>query len=643
MALSIVQDDTFSRAGIPAPANARAPLAQPKFLPTSKEEGRALGWDGFDVVLVSGDAYVDHPSFGTAIIGRWLVAHGYTVGVLAQPDWKSPEPFRALGRPRLFFGVTAGVMDSMINKYTAQKKPRGEDLYSPGGTPDMRPDRASIVYANRCREAFKDVPVILGGVEASLRRIAHYDYWDDKVRRSVLLDSKADLLIYGMAEETLLWVTRLIDDARSRNEAWAPTLARLRALRGTASVIGSLDDAPAERVELAAYEVVSKDPAAYARASRVFHLETNPLNAKPLVQKHADRWVLVQPPPLPLDEKPLDSIYDLPFARAAHPRYDAPVPALEPVKFSVTMMRGCFGGCSFCSITEHEGRAIQSRSEASVLKEVASLKNLPGWTGIVSDIGGPTANMWRMRCTLDVAEKTCRRLSCVHPKQCRHMEVVKPQSDLVQLMKKARQLPGVKKVFVASGVRYDLAVQSPEYMEELTAHHVGGHLKIAPEHVSKNVLDCMKKPEPTAYDEFERMFEQYSREAGKEQYLVPYFIGAHPGSRIEDMIELALWLKRRGFRLRQVQDFQPTPMTLASAMFHGGVNPANNKPVYVPRTMKEKRLQKAFLRYHAPENYWIVKQALIDAGRGDLIGFHKTALIPPRPPAGAEDSRRRRR
>ena len=630
----------ISRPAIPAP---RPPLPQPEFLPITRGEVERLGWDPLDIVLVSGDAYVDHPSFGPAVIGRWLVQLGYRVGILAQPDWRSPEPFKALGKPSLYFGVTAGVMDSMINKYTAQKRARSEDLYSPGGRPGLRPDRCSIVYANRVREAFKDVPVILGGVEASLRRIAHYDYWDDKVRRSILLDSKADLLVYGLAEETIAEVTHAIAAAREAKRPWAETLRDLRGMRGVASVLPTGEAAPANAIQLEAFETVSTDKAAYARASRTFHLETNPLNARPIVQRHGERVVLVQPAPLPLEERALDRVYELPFRRACHPSYAEPVPALEPVKFSVTIMRGCFGGCSFCSITEHEGRAIQSRSERSILKEVDALKNLPGWTGVVSDIGGPTANMWRMRCTLDTAEKVCRRLSCVHPKQCRHMEVVKPQEDLVQLMRKTREVPGVKRVLIASGVRYDLAVQSPDYMKELVTHHVGGHLKIAPEHVSKNVLDCMKKPEPETYDEFEAMFERYSREAGKKQYLVPYFIGAHPGSRIEDMIELALWLKRRGFRLRQVQDFQPTPMTLSSAMFHTGIQPATNKEVYVPRTMKEKRLQKAFLRYHDPENYWIVKQALLDAGRGDLIGYHKTALIGPHPPPGAEPPRGRRR
>lgn len=617
----------------------RKPLPQPDFLPMSKAEVAALGWDPLDVVIVSGDAYVDHPAFGAAVIGRWLVRLGYRVGILAQPDWRGPEAFKTLGKPTLYFGVTAGVMDSMINKYTAQKKARAEDLYSPGGKPGLRPDRCSIVYANRVREAYKDVPVLLGGVEASLRRLAHYDYWDDKVRRSILFDSKADLLVYGLAEETIADVTNAIAAGRDAKRPWADVHAEVKRLRGIASVIGANEAAPEGAIELAPYETVSTDKAEYARASRKFHLETNPLNARPIVQKHGDRAVLVMPPPLPLKEQKLDEVYELPFRRAWHPSYTEPVPALEPVKFSVTMMRGCFGGCSFCSITEHEGRAIQSRSERSILNEVDSLKHLPGWTGVVSDVGGPTANMWRMTCTLDVAEKTCRRLSCVHPKQCRHLGVVKPQEELVQLLEKSRELPGVKKVLVASGVRYDLAVQSPEYMKELTQHHVGGHLKIAPEHVSKNVLDCMKKPEPSTYDEFEAMFHKYSAEAGKKQFLVPYFIGAHPGSTIDDMIELAVWLKARGFRLRQVQDFQPTPMTLSSAMFHTGIQPATNKEVYVPRSMKEKRLQKAFLRYHDPENYWTVKQALLDAGRGDLIGFHKTALIGPHAPPGAEGAR----
>jgi uncharacterized radical SAM protein YgiQ len=717
-------------------------LGPAPFLPISREEMETLGWDACDVVLVTGDAYVDHPSFGAALVGRLLEAQGFRVGVIAQPDWHSALPFQALGRPRLFFGVTAGNMDSMVNRYTADRRLRSDDAYTPGGAGGRRPDRAVIVYAQRCREAYREVPIVLGGIEASLRRIAHYDYWSDQVRRSVLLDARADLLVFGNAERAVVdlahrlaagepigAITDLRGTAcvrRGLPEGWreldstrvdrpgpvqappspyghtagsgvcaeapvtdgpaaapvgtpgrsgyirdggrdgpppvanqfAPTGAgtggvasefapRGAGSRGVANEFGPTGGRtggarmPGERtvVRLPAYEEVARDPVLYAHASRVLHLESNPGNARALVQRHGDRDVWLNPPPVPLTTREMDRVYELPYARRPHPAYGAArIPAYEMIRFSVTILRGCFGGCTFCSITEHEGRIIQSRSEASVLREVETVRDtVPGFTGVVSDLGGPTANMYRLACKSREIERACRRLSCVFPTICKNLGT--DHGPLVRLYRRARALPGIKKVLVASGVRYDLAIESPEYVRELVTHHVGGYLKIAPEHVQSGPLALMMKPGVDTYERFKALFDRYSREAGKEQYLIPYFIAAHPGTTDQDMLELALWLKRNGFRADQVQAFLPSPMALATAMYHTGRNPLHrvdrdSAPVYVPRGGRQRRLHKAFLRYHDPENWPLLREALRRMGRADLIGNGKRHLVPAWQPAG---------
>ena len=630
------------------------------FLPMSRAEMEALGWDSCDVVLVTGDAYVDHPSFGMAIIGRLLEAQGFRVGIIAQPEWHDAEPFKVLGKPNLFYGVTGGNMDSMVNRYTSDRRLRHNDSYTPNDEGGKRPDRAAIVYAQRCREAYRDVPIVIGGIEASLRRIAHYDYWSDKVRRSVLLDSRADLLVYGNAERAI------VDIAHRAGRGENPR--DMRDIRGTAflldsvpegwviSDLSSIDDGaeapvdptrlyrdiPRERtvVRLPAYEVVRDDPVLYAHASRQLHLESNPGNARALVQRHGDKELWLTPPPIPLTTAEMDGVFGLPYARAPHPVYgDARIPAWEMIRFSVNIMRGCFGGCSFCSITEHEGRIIQSRSEASILREIEDIRDkVKGFTGVISDLGGPTANMYRLACKDPKIEKVCRRPSCVYPDICKNLNT--DHKPLIDLYRKARTLPGVKKVLVASGLRYDLAVKSPEYVEELVAHHVGGYLKIAPEHTEEGPLSKMMKPGIGSYDRFKQMFERATRKAGKEQYLIPYFIAAHPGTTDEDMMNLALWLKRNGFRADQVQTFLPSPMASATAMYHSGRNPLRpvrrngGETVVAAKGLKQRRLHKAFLRYHDPENWPVLRDALKRMGRSDLIGPSKRHLVPATQPVG---------
>jgi uncharacterized radical SAM protein YgiQ len=660
------------------------------FLPMSRAEMDALGWDSCDIILVTGDAYVDHPSFGMAVVGRVLEAQGFRVGIIAQPDWTSAEDFRRLGRPNLFFGVTAGNMDSMVNRYTSDRKIRRNDAYTPNDEGGRRPDRAVIVYTQRCREAYRDTPVIIGGIEASLRRIAHYDYWSDKLRRSVLMDSKADLLLYGNAERALVEVAhrvakgehpRDIQDVRGTaflrdavpdgfleldsTELDEPgrvdphpdpyAMAMPSACAGAERPAGSASpvkvvhlhreiprDQPREEtvVRLPSYEQVRADPVLYAHASRLLHLETNPGNARALVQRHGDKEVWLNPPPIPLTTPEMDAVFDLPYARAPHPVYgDARIPAWEMIRFSVNIMRGCFGGCTFCSITEHEGRIIQSRSEDSVIREIEEIRDkVKGFTGVISDLGGPTANMYRLACRDKQIEQTCRRLSCVYPGICKNLNT--DHSALIHLYRRARAVPGVKKVLIASGLRYDLAVQSPEYVKELVTHHVGGYLKIAPEHTEQGPLSRMMKPGIGSYDRFKALFDRFSKEAGKEQYLIPYFIAAHPGTTDEDMMNLALWLKRNGFRADQVQAFLPSPMALATAMYHSGRNPLRNvrrkgaEAVYTPKGLRQRRLHKAFLRYHDPENWPLLREALERMGRADLIGNGKRHLVPRYQPAG---------
>jgi uncharacterized radical SAM protein YgiQ len=668
----------------------------------TRAEMDALGWDSCDVIIVTGDAYVDHPSFGMAIVGRLLEAQGYRVGIIAQPDWHSKDAFEALGRPNLFFGVAAGNMDSMINRYTADRKPRSDDAYTPGGMAGARPDRCSIVYSQRCREAYGDVPIVLGGIEASLRRIAHYDYWQDKVRRSILLDAAADILLYGNAERAIVEVAlRLsrgeaiadIDDVRGTAflrrgtpEGWWEIdstridrpgkidrivnpyvntqdmddceLERRNAAQTTPEALASgnvlrfVPDARRNRartvIRLPSFDKVRNDAVLYAHASRVLHLETNPGNARALVQQHDTQEVWLNPPAVPLTTEEMDYVFGMPFARVPHPSYgDAKIPAYEMIRFSVNIMRGCFGGCTFCSITEHEGRIIQNRSEESILEEIEDIRDkVPGFTGVISDLGGPTANMYRIACKSREIEANCRLPSCVYPDVCKNLNT--DHSALTQLYRKARELPGVKKVLIASGLRYDLAVKDPEYVRELVTHHVGGYLKIAPEHTEGGPLSKMMKPGIGSYDEFREMFERFSAEAGKEQYLIPYFIAAHPGTTDEDMVNLALWLKRYGFRADQVQAFYPSPMATATAMYHSGKNPLarvgyKSEQVETVKSPETRRLHKALLRYHDPANWPLLRDALEKMGRADLIGDGPARLVPAHQPARPDDYRPPRR
>jgi uncharacterized radical SAM protein YgiQ len=651
-------------------------LTPAPFLPMSRDEMEALGWDSCDIVLVTGDAYIDHPSFGMALVGRVLEAQGFRVGILSQPDWQSAEPFRTLGRPNLFWGITAGNMDSLVNRYTSDRRIRSDDAYTPGGAGGKRPDRSVIVYAQRAREAFPDVPLVIGGIEASLRRIAHYDYWADKIRRSVLLDAKADLLVYGNAERAIVEVAhRLaarkpiesITDLRGTSflckvipEGWTeidsssidspvrasqlpnPYARVAGVVTAVAPPVGA-GDRSHRVVRLPSFEDVSSNRDLYAHSSRVMHLETNPGNARPLIQRHGDREVWVNPPPVPLTMREMDGVYELPYKRLPHPFYgDQKIPAYEMIRFSVTIQRGCFGGCTFCSITEHEGRIIQNRSQESVVREIETIRDtVPGFTGQVSDLGGPTANMYRLACKDPKIESACRRPSCVFPGICENLNT--NHTPLIELYRKARAVPGVKKVAIASGVRYDLASKSPEYVKELAQHHTGGYLKIAPEHTEEGPLGAMMKPGIETYDRFKELFDKFSREAGKEQYVIPYFIAAHPGTTDRDMLELALWLKRHDFRADQVQAFLPTPMTFAAAMYHTGKNPMAREggtfeQVYIPKGLEQRRLHKAFLRWHDAKNWPLLRSALKRMGRADLIGPGKKHLIPVWQPRGTGDS-----
>ncbi len=687
------------------------------FLPMSRAEMDQLGWDSCDIILVTGDAYVDHPSFGMAVVGRVLEAQGFRVGIIAQPDWQSADPFKVLGKPNLFWGVTAGNMDSMINRYTADRKIRSDDAYTPGDVGGKRPDRAAIVYSQRCREAYKDVPIVLGGIEGSLRRIAHYDYWSDKVRRSIVVDSKCDILLYGNAERALVEVAhRLaarepvehITDVRGTafirrpgdpsTEGWfeidstevdtpgpveshinpylttseqaqaqgescakddpaaqpAATASQGQAVQTiqfvpNPALKGKGGRPPRDRtvIRLPSFEQVKADPVLYAHANRVLHVEANPGNARALVQAHGEgvlaRDVWINPPPIPLTTAEMDHVFDLPYARSPHPayadengRHDGPtkIPAWEMIRFSVNIMRGCFGGCTFCSITEHEGRIIQSRSEESIIREVEDIRDkVEGFTGVISDLGGPTANMYRLGCRTPEIEAACRKPSCVYPGICQNLTT--DHGPLIKIYRRARELRGIKKVLIGSGLRYDLAIKSPEYVKELVQHHVGGYLKIAPEHTEGGPLSKMMKPGIGSYDRFKQMFEKYSEEAGKKQYLIPYFIAAHPGTSDEDMMNLALWLKRNGFRADQVQTFYPSPMATATAMYHTSLNTLKgihrddrSEKVDIVRGERRRRLHKAFLRYHDPNNWPLLRDALKAMGRADLIGNGKHHLIP---------------
>ncbi len=662
------------------------------FLPMSRAEMDELGWDSCDIIIVTGDAYIDHPSFGMAVIGRLLEAQGFRVGIIAQPDWHDTKDFMRLGRPNLFFGITAGNMDSMINRYTADLRMRSDDAYTPDDIGGKRPDRAVIVYSQRCREAWHDTPVIIGGIETSLRRIAQYDYWSDQVRKSVLVDANADILLFGNAERAIVEIAHAL--ARGR------TLRDMPRIRGTAVLLreapagedwieldssrvdwpGHIDqivnpyesvdsqgcrsggtdtegrhvevipmpmrrrtreDDRASYIRLPSFEKVRNDRVLYAHASRILHLESNPGNARPLIQRHGHHEVWVNPPPLPLTTDELDGVFDLPYQRKPHPHYgEARIPAYEMIRFSVNIMRGCFGGCTFCSITEHEGRIIQSRSEASILKEIGEIRDkVPGFTGTISDLGGPTANMYRLNCKDKAVEASCRRLSCVYPGICKNLNT--DHGHTTRLYRKARQVKGVKRVAIASGLRYDLAVEDPEYVRELVTHHVGGYLKIAPEHTEDGPLSKMMKPGIGSFERFREMFERFSQEAGKIQYLIPYFIAAHPGCRDEDMVELAVWLKRHDLKVDQVQTFYPSPMALATAMYHSGRDPLHklsykSKRLEIPRDLEQRRLQKALLRYHDPAHADRLRQALRSMGRADLIGAASNCLVPDKSAAGGK-------
>lgn len=655
------------------------------FLPMTRKEMKQLGWDSCDVIVVTGDAYVDHPSFGMAIIGRTLEAQGFRVGIISQPDWESAEPFKELGRPNLFFGVTAGNMDSMINRYTSDLRLRHDDAYTPDDIGGKRPDRAVLVYTQRCKQAFKEVPVVIGGIEASLRRIAHYDYWSDKVRGSVLPDSKADMLIYGNAERPLIEVAhrlasgesiKEIKDVRGTGVMLKEPLPRWKGIDSrTLDTPGKIEPilSPYEYVEetcvkkddnevidnsdaqvfkpvvmqedkkmpwfetyirLPDMETVKKDKVLYAHTSRVFHQETNPISSRALIQKHGAREVWLNPPATPLAEGEMDGVFDLAYARVPHPSYgNKKIPAYDMIKTSINIMRGCFGGCSFCSITEHEGRVIQSRSEDSIVKEMEAIRDkVPGFTGVISDLGGPTANMYKLGCMSPKAEATCRRLSCIFPTICKHMDT--DHTPTIDLYRRARKVPGIKKILIASGVRYDLAIEDPRYVKELVEHHVGGYLKIAPEHTEKSPLDIMMKPGMGTYDRFKEMFDRFSAEAGKKQYLIPYFISAHPGTRDEDMLTLALWLKENKFKLDQVQNFYPSPLANATAVYHTERNSlhkvrAEDDKIVVPKGARQRRLHKALLRYHDPANWPLIREFLLKSGRRNLIGRGLQHLVPP--------------
>ncbi len=682
------------------------------YLPMTRQEMDELGWDSCDIIIVCGDAYVDHPSFGMAVIGRFLESQGFRVGLICQPDWRSADPFKELGKPNLFFGVSAGNMDSMINRYTADKRMRSDDAYTPGGEGGKRPDRAVIVYSQRCKEAYKDVPVVIGGIEASLRRIAQYDYWSDEVRRSVLIDSTADILLYGNAERAIAEVAHQLSNGRHVDDlidirgttvirqavpdGWTEIDSTRIDWPGKIDVInnpyeydhdkascstkeeGQVDvninadadtsagvkkepaapvksanvteqvvkiipmpvqrqfdiDAKKTVIRLPSYEKVSKDPVLYAHASRILHQEANPHNAKVLVQKHGKREVWVNPPPIPLETDEMDGVFGLQYQRRPHPSYgDAVIPAYDMIKTSVNIMRGCFGGCTFCSITEHEGRVIQSRSQESILKEIEEIRDkVPNFKGGISDLGGPTANMYQLKCNDDDTQANCRRLSCVYPTICKNL--ITDHSPTTKLYRKAREIPGIKRIAIASGLRYDLAIKDPEYVKELVTHHVGGYLKIAPEHSEDATLSKMMKPGMGSYDTFKEMFERFSKEAGKEQYLIPYFIAAHPGCTDEEMVNLALWLKKNKFRVDQVQTFYPSPMALATAMYYSGRNPLKRlsykrgEKVFAAKNLKQRRLQKALLRYHDDKGWDVIRDALKAIGRADLIGDGENQLIP---------------
>jgi uncharacterized radical SAM protein YgiQ len=593
-------------------------MHQPEFLPISGREKNRLGIRQLDIILVTGDAYVDHPSFGTALIGRVLWDAGFTVGIIAQPDWTASADFTELGKPRLFFGISSGNVDSLVNNFTPNLKRRSHDVYSPGGIP-KRPDRATIVYTNRVHELFPDTPIVLGGIEASLRRFAHYDYWQDRVRHAILADAPADLLVFGMGEKQVVEIARRL--------ASGETIASLRDIRGTAfrmEIAEWCNKRPEGIVELPGYSEVASDKTSYARAFAIHYCEQDPVRGRTVAQPHPKTVIIQNAPALPLSTKELDHIYDLPFSRRAHPTYTEKVPALEPVQFSVTSHRGCFGACSFCALTHHQGRIIQSRSSASIIREVTKMTGMPEFKGIVQDVGGPTANMYRISCVLWEKYGACLNKHCTP--SCKNLDTnPRPQC---RLLKELREIPGVKKVFIGSGIRYDLALENDNgYLKMICDHHVSGHLKVAPEHVIKNVTDTMNKPGVEVFSRFRELFETLQRGKKNRQYILPYFMSGHPGCSINDMVELAVYIRDHQLYTEQVQDFTPTPMSVSTCMYYTGLDPFTLDPVHIPRG-NEKKIQRALMQYRNPDNRRLVIEGLKSAGRIDLIGNGKQCLVP---------------
>ncbi|MBN2287498.1 MAG: YgiQ family radical SAM protein [Tissierellales bacterium] len=593
-----------------------------RFLPINHKEMEERGWDQVDFVMVTGDAYVDHPSFGTAIITRLLERYGYTIGIISQPDWNDPEGFKVFGEPRLGFLVNSGNIDSMVNHYTSFKKRRRVDAYSPGGETGKRPDRAVIVYGNKIREAYKHTPIIIGGIEASLRRMAHYDYWDDKIRRSILLDSAADLLVYGMGEKAIIEIAEALASGIPVDE--------ITYVRGT--VYKTKDASRAyDDIRLPDYETIVKDKMAYADSFRLEYENTDAINGKTLVASYGDLFVIQNPPSFPLTQQEMDDVYALDYEREYHPIYKelGGVPALEEVKFSITSVRGCYGGCSFCSLTFHQGRVIQPRSHESIVKEGEDFTRDNQFKGYIHDVGGPTANFRTIACKKQLKQGVCKHKQCIFPNKCDQLII--DHKDYLALLKKLRGIQGVKKVFIRSGIRYDYVMydQSDEFLNEVCLHHISGQLKLAPEHISDDVLKYMGKPSFKIYETFVEKYNQINKKMDKKQYIVPYFISGHPGSTLKDAIKLAEYIRDMGHMPEQVQDFYPTPMTLSTCMYYTGVDPRTMKPVYIPKTIKEKRMQRALMQYNRKENKKLVLEALKLAGREDLIGFDKKALIRP--------------
>ncbi|NMS90820.1 YgiQ family radical SAM protein [Clostridioides difficile] len=595
-----------------------------KFLPISKQDMIDRGWEELDFVLVTGDAYVDHHSFGTAIISRVLENAGYKVGIIAQPDWKTTEDFMRLGKPRLGFLVNAGNMDSMVNHYSVSKKHRDKDMYSPGGKMGYRPDRATIVYCNKIREAYSDVAIIIGGIEASLRRFAHYDYWSDKVRKSMLIDSGADLLVYGMSEK------QIVEVANALNDGYDPKY--IRHIDGTCYIADTLDEIYDKYILIPSYKEICEDKMKYVEAFKIQYDEQDPFRGSVIVQPQGSKYLVQNKPEKPLSREELDEVYGLPYQKTYHPVYEKSggVPAIEEVKFSIVSSRGCFGSCSFCAITFHQGRAVQSRSEKSIIDEAIGITNLDDFKGYIHDVGGPTANFRRPACNKQITKGACKNRQCLSPSPCKNLDA--DHSEYLHLLRAVRKLPKIKKVFVRSGIRYDyvMADKNNKFLRELIEHHVSGQLKVAPEHISEEVLEYMQKPAGKTYDKFRQKFFAINEELGKKQYLIPYLMSSHPGSTLNSAIELAEYLRDTHYQPEQVQDFYPTPGTLSTTMFYTGIDPLTMKPVYVPKAKRDKAMQRALLQYRAPRNYDLVYSALVEAGREDLIGFGHRCLIKPR-------------